>query len=357
MTEGLHGGELEWVVAARQRVAVDDLTSFANTVAPIIPKEVYDLRRLFHRLYLYSPRDPVDVRRTIGRYSGVSPDRVLIGAGSTELLHLFFQTISPGHVIIPVPTYSEYASAAKKWNCPASLVRLTPEFDLDLDAISAAVTKKSRAIIVCNPNNPTGRLYAPSKLTALARLADEAGALLLIDEAYLCFVPHHRKHSMAAQTGRHKLVVVDSLSKLSGAPSLRLGWMIGSPRVLRTMSRKKIPGTVSNLSLWLADSLLSAGTHRAGLLRSISQEREYLESELSRISGLVVTPSDCNFILVRLDHQKFDSNQLFDRLARKRLVIRAAGNIPGLDRRYFRVTVRTHPDNVMLVRALRGALA
>jgi threonine-phosphate decarboxylase len=356
LSEGLHGGELEWVVAARHGIPVDRLTSFANTVAPIIPAQVYDLQRMFRRLYLYSPRDPVDVRRTIGKFSGVPPDRVLVGAGSTELIHLFFQTLSPGHVIIPVPTYSEYASAARKWGSPSTLVKLAPDFDLDLDAIDAAVTKRTRAIVVCNPNNPTGRLYTKTKLSALARLADDAGAYLLVDEAYLCFVPHHRRHSMAAETRRHRAAVLDSLSKLSGAPSLRLGWMIGPPPLLRELRRKKVPGTVSNLSLWLADSLLLASSQRETMQRLIARERAYLEAQLSKISGLAITPSDCNFILLRLTRRGLNSDQLFDRLAAKGLVIRAAGNIPGLDRRYFRVTVRTHRDNLKLVRALRGEL-
>ncbi len=356
MTEGLHGGELEWVIAARRKVPVESLTSFANTVAPVMPRQVFDLRREFRRLYLYSPRDPLEVRQAIGKFSAVSSDSVVVGAGSTELIHLFFQTISPGHVIIPVPTYSEYASAAKQWDCPTTLVKLTPDFDLDLEAISEVITHKTRAIVVCNPNNPTGRLYTPAKLLALARLADAAGAYLLIDEAYLGFVPDDRSHSMAAQTRRHRVVVVDSVSKLSGAPSLRVGWMIGPPAFLRGLSRRRVPGTLSNLSLWLVGPLLAATAHRHSMQRLIARERGYLEKELSRISGLTVTPSDCNFILVRLSRDGPDSNQLSDRLGKKGLVIRAAGNISGLNRRYFRVTVRTHADNVKLVHALRRAL-
>jgi threonine-phosphate decarboxylase len=356
LSEGLHGGELEWVVAKRQGVSIDRLTSFANTVSPEIPRPVRDLRDRFRQLYLYAPRDPAIVRRAIARFSSVSPDQVLVGAGSTELIHLFFQTIAPGHVVIPVPTYSEYASAAKKWGCPSTLVPMTPTFDLDLAAIRSAVTARTRAIILCNPNNPTGKLYSHGTLSSLVRLADQTGATLLVDEAYLCFVRGGFSRSMSTETARHNVIVVDSLSKLSGAPSLRLGWMVARSSRLRAFAAKKVPGTVGNLALWLTEPLLRDRAHQLAIRALIARERRFLERGLSALPGLRVFPSDCNFILVRMETRRMDADQLFERLARRGLVIRAAGNIPGLSHRYFRVTVRKHPDNLKLLRALRATL-
>lgn len=357
MKDGLHGGELEWVVARRHRVSIDRLTSFANTVSPVIPRAVYDLRHRFRRLYLYSPRDPVDVRETIAAHYRIAPDEVLIGAGSTELIHLFFQTISGNHVVIPVPTYSEYVTAARKWGCPMSLVPLTADFDLDLTAIRRALTPRTRAIIVCNPNNPTGRLYSRRTMNALVEIADRANATVFVDEAYLCFVRTSSAFSMSRAARHHNVVVVDSLSKLSGAPSLRLGWMVAQPRRLKKFAERKVPGTVGNLALWMTPGLLSDRSHQRKVRDLIARERHFLEGHLREIRGLTVFPSDCNFILLRLDRAGLDADELFERLARKRLVIRAAGNIPGLDRHYFRITVRQHSDNVKLLRALRVLLS
>jgi len=356
VSEGLHGGELEWVVAKRHRVSVDRLTSFANTVSPIIPRSVYDLREQFRRLYLYAPRDAVDVRASIASYYGVHANDVLLGAGSTELIHLFFQAIAPAHVVIPVPTYSEYASAAQRWGCRTTLVPMTSDFQLDLPAIRRAVTPRTRAIILCNPNNPTGRFYRRNTMDALVRLADRSGATLLVDEAYLCFVNARHAFSMSRSATRHNVVVVDSLSKLSGAPSLRLGWMVARPTLLRRLGKLKVPGTIGNLALWMTPGLLRDRGHQRHVRSLIARERAYLERQLQRIPGLTVFPSDCNFILLRLQRPGIDADRLFERMAERRLVIRAAGNIPGLDRHFFRVTVRTHPDNVKLVTALRALL-
>jgi threonine-phosphate decarboxylase len=356
LSEALHGGELEWVVAKQQGVPIGRLTSFANTVSPEISPQVNNLRHRFRELYLYAPRDPDTPRRAIAKSFSVETRQVLIGSGSTELIHLFFQVISPGHVVIPVPTYSEYALAAKKWGCPTTLVPMTARFDLDLKAIQSAITDDTRAIILCNPNNPTGKLYTRDALESVIRLADRSGATLLVDEAYLCFAKGGFVRSLSGAASRHNVVLVHRLSKLSGAPSLRLGWMISSPSRIREFAERKVPGTVGNLALWLTEPLLRDRTYRRRIQAFIERERQFLEKELSDIAGLCVFPSDCNFILIRLDARGMDSNLLFNQLARQHLVIRAAGNIPGLDRRYFRVTVRKHQDNLKLIRAIRVAL-
>jgi threonine-phosphate decarboxylase len=356
VTGGLHGGELEWVVAQRRGVPIDRLTSFANTVSPIMPTAVFDLRRRFSQLYLYAPREPAEARKAIAKFSSVSPDQILVGAGSTELIHLFFQTIAPGHVVIPVPTYSEYASAANRWGCPITFVPMRRDFELDLERIKQAVNRKTRAIILCNPNNPTGRLYARTTMDSLVRLADQTKATVLVDEAYLCFVHPSKAYSMALRTKKHNVVVIDSMSKLSGAPSLRLGWMVANRHRISTFGVRKIPGTIGNLALWLAPSILADRAHARKIRKMIARERQFLEDRLSKIRGLTVFHSDCNFILVRLNSSRGNTDELFEHMAERLLVIRAAGNIPGLNKRFFRVTVRTHSDNLKLVRALNELL-
>ena len=356
MMADLHGGEVEWAVSERFSIPIHQLTSFANTVSPILPEEINRLAARLSQLYLYPPHDPIVGKRLVARRQGVpGPDNVLLGSGSTELIYLFAARFARAGAIIPVPTYSEYESAVVRMGGRSRFVPLTPEFDLDLDAIAKVWDDDYRSIFLCAPNNPTGRLYPAKDVQAVAELARDRDGVLLVDEAYMCFAPPERRYTTAKWLGELPVLTLNSLSKLYGVPSLRLGWMVGNAREIRQLDAEKFPGTVSNLALWALEELEHADSFERRLEMMIVQERRRIVDQLVAFPTLHVVPTDSNFVLCRIVKKGVTASVVFEQLARQGLVIRDLSRARGLGSEWFRVTLRTPPENDRLIEALRGS--
>ena|SRR2546425_8466499 len=349
----LHGGEVEWAVSERFSIPITEIISFASTVSPIIPESMNSLSRKISQLHLYPSRDHSKLKQAIARHHHLGKgESIILGCGSTELIHLFAQVACQGEAIIPIPTYGEYETAVYRYGGKPVFVRATDEFGINVEGIERAISAKTKAIFLCNPNNPTGRLYAKSQLEHLASVAKAKNIVLVVDEAYMSFVPESKIYSMASVVNSYPVLVLSSLSKLFGIPSLRLGWGIGSQSLINRLESLKIPWTISNLAIWAAEELLPDVAYQGRIRNLIASQRVTLTEKLGRAPWLKVTPTDCNFMLVEILENRLRSTEIFEQLAKKGLVIRDCSSIRGLGDRFFRVTIRTPGDNEKLVSAL-----
>jgi len=292
----------------------------------------------------------------IAFYEGVEFENVVVGSGSTELIYCFFQSLQKEKVIIPVPTYSEYEAAAVRYGFKPIFVGPCPNYGLDLNGIETQLGKGPGAIIVCNPNNPTGRFFDKQAMLELAQLAKDTNSILFVDQAYLCFVRNQIKYSMAEFINKYPVFVLNSLSKQFGMPSLRLGWGLAARDLAEKVNEKKIPGTLSNLSIWAGEILLEDLDFQKEMMRFLDRERTQLFINLSKIKGIRVHPTETNFILLELTSSSTNSSKVFERLAQDGIVVRDCSRMRGLGDRFIRVTVRTKSDNAKLVLALKKAL-
>ena len=221
-----------------------------------------------------------------------------------------------------------------------------------MEGIEQAISAETKAIFLCNPNNPTGRLHERSQLEELASVAKENKIILVVDEAYMSFAPESKVYSMASLVDSYPILVLSSLSKLFGIPSLRLGWGIGSHSLVNKLDSFKIPWTISNLAIWAAEELLPDVAYQGRIKNLIASQRIALAEKLGRIPWLKAVPTDCNFMLVRILENRLKSTDIFDQLVKKGLVIRDCSSIRGLGDQFFRLTIRTPMDNEKLVSAL-----
>ncbi len=312
----LHGGEVEWAVSERYGIPMSEITSFASTVSPIVPETMRGLLGRFKELYLYPPKDHQRLKEILARRHGLdSGTQIILGSGSTELIHLFAQVICKGEVVIPVPTYSEYETAVTRYGGKPIFVGPGDNFDLDLVGIKQSISNRTKAIFVCNPNNPTGKLFDRRKMQSLAALSRKDGIALLVDEAYLSFTPSSKKYSMTSSVNSHPVFVLNSLSKLFGVPSIRLGWGIASEAMIQRLENFKVPWTISNLATWAAEQLLVDFSYSEMITRLIEGERDELYNQLKGIPWLEVSQTDCNFFLLRILDRGMTSTALFDHLA------------------------------------------
>jgi len=290
-------------------------------------------------------------RAALAAHLGLPQERLLIGNGANELIHLFFLWKRPQKVLIPSPAFSEYARAAGLVDARVEYFSLPLEAPFDKSQVTRRLAGAD-LLVFCSPNNPTGFLYHGEALRELIAEAEGKGVTVLLDESFLPLTGREPKESLAA-AGYRNLWVVASLTKLWALPGLRLGYLCGPQEEIKILTQKGDPWRVNALAQRAGVYCLAAEGYLEESLALIQREREYLIKELKEIGGLRVFPGEANFLLLKGEKEGFSSGELWRKLASRGILIRDASNYPGLDRRFFRIAVLQRKNNIRLLEELR----
>lgn len=279
----------------------------------------------------------------LARSHDVAPEQIVVGNGSTELIYAIARACRPRRVAIVEPTFTEYLRASllvgatvDHWLAEGSHYDLEP-FDPD----------GAELVWLCNPNNPTGRLWPSATLARWIR--DRRTTLFVVDEAFLPFREEELKHSVVAEL-KHaaNLMVLRSLTKLYALPGLRLGYAVASASLASSFRVQLPPWSVNRLAQAAGLAALEDHDFLARTRAWFRTERSALDQALEGLSHhLQIIPSAVNFNLLRL-RQGFSAG-LATTLAERGIIIREAANFVGLSEDYFRVAMRTAPDNERLL--------
>lgn len=265
-------------------------------------------------------------------------NRVMVTAGGNNaFLNAVLAIADPGdEIILPTPYYFNQEMAVTMANCRPVLVATDENYQLRLDALRAAITPRTRAIVTVSPNNPSGAVYPESALRAVNALCAERGIYHLSDEAYEYFTYGDARHFSAASVAGSAAHTISlySLSKAYGFASWRIGWMV-FPAHLESALRK-IQDTIlicsPVVSQFAAVGALQAGrAYAQEKLRTIAESRAVAQAALNQLEGCVVPQADGAFyFLLRLD-TSLSPLALAERLIREHGVATIPGNAFGLD--------------------------
>ncbi|MBC2713573.1 MAG: pyridoxal phosphate-dependent aminotransferase [Desulfosarcina sp.] len=231
-----------------------------------------------------------DLRAALaGRFDGCRPENIVVFNGSKQALYAIFQTIcDPGdEVIIPLPCWVSFAEQVKLAGGEPVFVH-TKDHQLNVDAITAAVTDSTRAILINSPNNPTGAVYPRQDLARIARLAMDHNLFLVSDEAYDFFV-YDNRHCTSLfdlEAVRDRLIVTRSFSKHYAMTGFRVGYAVAPVDVAAAMVRLQSHLT-GNVCTFVQHGALAALEMDDGLLiqrRADLQRKRDLAFE--HVSGL-----------------------------------------------------------------------
>jgi threonine-phosphate decarboxylase len=292
--------------------------------------------------------DPAAYRFTakLARYWKIKEENILAGNGSTELIYLVLGAFRPATITLPVPSFTEYERAAGVSGCRVRFLRLTEEKDF---RFNPRRVKKSDMLIICNPNNPTGNLMISGRSGLRAIPAGK----IVVDEAFMDFVRGENRHTLVPQAAEsRKLIVLRTLTKLFALPGLRIGYLVAHRDTIRELKKHQMPWSVNVLAQIAAERALMEDAFRQRSKELIEKERKFLYERLNRIRGFEPYPTAANFILVKIGQNGLTSAMIKERLLKKGILIRDCGNFRGLDKEFIRVAVRTHRQNLRLVRAL-----
>lgn len=236
----------------------------------------------------------------IARAHGVPEDRIALGAGSVALLQMTLQAIAePGaEVLYAWRSFELYPALADLAGVRSVRVPLGNEA-LDLPAMAAAVTRRTRVIILCNPNNPTGTAFGQAELRDFLDRVP-ADCLVLIDEAYGEYVRHPGPRS-ALSLGRDwpNLAVLRTFSKAYGLAGLRVGYLVGDPYVAAQLRKSCLPYSLSAVAQAAALAALKAQDQLLAQVDETVAERTRLREALLA-AGWEVPHSEANFLWLRL---------------------------------------------------------
>ncbi len=283
-------------------------------------------------LRFYPQRDARGLREALSDYTGFPADQMVIGNGSNDLLQLVLRAHADElqQVVIPTPTFGMYRRAAENHGLQVIEIPLSPapDFELDAGAVTAAVGRAPSAVVICHPNNPTGRYFAPA---AVDEVLQSDARLIVIDEAYFELAGRTRQGEIENDP---RVAVVRTLSKGFGLAGLRVGYLMGQPGLVDRLHSIQTPYNLSAASQAIARVVVENAAHQLTTVDRMVKLRESMRERIARLPGLTPLPSVTNFFLVRVVEEEFGMppDEIADEMNKKDILIRYFDEVPGHNR-------------------------
>lgn len=292
------------------------------------------------------------VREAAAVFAGVSPDEVIVGNGSDEILGLIARTVlAPGdRCVYSQYSFSVYELSAQE--CAAQCVEVpAKDFHVDLEGLLAATDVNTRLIYITNPNNPTGLPLEPAALfNFLERVPEKC--VVVLDEAYTDFMDEKlRTDSFAWVKKFPNLLVTRTFSKAYGLAGLRAGFGVANKELIEMMNRIRPPFNMNSAAQTAAVAALEDQAFLKTVVDSNTKERARLAAFFNEL-GLDQLPSQANFIMVRVGLKAAEINEA---MLRRGVILRPLKSY-GLPE-YMRISVGSREENDIFMKAFREALS
>jgi histidinol-phosphate aminotransferase len=293
---------------------------------------------------IYPDAEQTELRGLLQGYTGVSAEHIVAGNGSDQLIDLILRLfVAPGDEVINcVPTFDMFRFSTALCNGKLVEVPRDENYFIDVAAVKKAISKKTKIIVLANPNNPTA---TPTSRQDILELVD-TGVPVLADEAYAEF----SGETVTPLVSQYKnLMVLRTFSKWAGLAGLRIGYGIFPPQIAGYLLRIKNPYSV-NIAAYIAvrESLKDIDYLR-DRIRAILAERERLLGELKKLKWLKPFPSQANFIFCHVLNGK--ASQIQQKLERRGILIRYF-DLPLL-KNSLRISVGKPEHTDALIKALK----
>lgn len=290
---------------------------------------------------------PASLHERLAEFACLRPDHVIAGNGSNELIQaVMMVTIGPKkRVLICEPTFALYRQVATVLGGDVESISLTNSLQYNSALLLSVVEERQPDVtIICSPNNPSGCVIDDQDLVKLLGIAQ---GLVVIDEAYHEFA----EHSVVPLLPDHdNLVVLRTFSKALALASLRVGYLLAEPDLVREIRKAVLPYNLNAFSQMAAEIVIERyKTDLLPLVRRIIAERTRLFSELATIKGLAPVSSKGNFMLVKTE---IEPKMIFEELLLRNVLVRDVSGYPML-KNYFRVSVGRPEENDELLAGLR----
>jgi threonine-phosphate decarboxylase len=354
----VHGGD---VAAVAGRYGEGDWLDFSANINPAGPPPAVlaalraaaeDVTLLVH----YPSAHERTLQAALAIRFGWEREQIVIANGASAIIEAFVRGVAPRRCLVPQPAFSEYGRALAAQGAQTIPFRLEPSADFALDAgalIEALRRARPDACIITNPHNPSGSLTSREHVRRILECARELRIALMIDEAFVDYVPGA---SVAADVlaADDDVLVLRSLTKFYAMPGLRVGYALASARFAGAIARRVPSWPVTSLAAVAAVAALEDETYERRTRTENARARSQFSREVAA-AGARALPSAANFLQVE---SPLAASELTDRLARRhRIIVRDCSTYSTLEGgRFVRIAVRSQADNAALARALAQEL-
>lgn len=288
------------------------------------------------------------IKEKLAAIKGCRPSQIFLGNGSDEPIDLIIRlTCEPkeDNIIILPPTYGMYEVSASVNNVEIQKIALKSDFQLDVDAILAAINPKTKLIFICSPNNPTGNII--DRQAILTIIENFQQGIVILDEAYNDFA--EEPSFIPELDSFSNVMVLQTFSKAWGLASLRLGMAFAGEELVKLLNKIKYPYNINGLTQKLLIENISNTQFVIDSVKTLNENRTWLADELLKLSIVThIFPSDANFLLVQFTEAK----AIFDYLIENKTIVRDRSKVMLCDNS-LRISVGTIEENVILMDFLK----
>ncbi|MBI5410222.1 MAG: histidinol-phosphate transaminase [Nitrospirae bacterium] len=320
------------------------LASNENPLGPS-PLAIQALRKGLKDLNRYPDGSCHYLRQALSEKLRVSPDEIIFGNGSNEIIELAVRTfLAPGdEALMAHPSFVVYSSIAQAAHGNNIIVPLKGQRH-DLQEMASRITEKTKIIFIANPNNPTGTINTKDEMDAFMEKIPE-GVLVVVDEAYYEYVsaPDYADGMKYFRQDRD-ILILRTFSKIYGLAGLRIGYAIAKASIITEMNKVRQPFNINSPAQKAALAALKDEKHLAKTKRINERGKKYLYKELEAL-GMDYVPTEANFIYIPL--KKDTAFKLYNDLLQKGVIIRPMG--AGA----VRVTIGLPEENKRFMEALK----
>ena len=383
MKMDFHGGNIYKVFREKNLKEILDYSSNINPYG--IPESLKS--RIIENLEIlerYPDPDYVELREKLAHLNKVDMSDIVLGNGATEIIFLFMKVINPKKILIVSPTFGEYERAVKATEISGDTVSLSSsngdnknienkkieieyfelkesdDFKLNIGNLKNELENKYDLLIICNPNNPTGKFLKLAQTEEILKECNKYDTKLFIDEAFIEFLADGMKESIInTEENKKNLFVIRAFTKFFAIPGLRLGYgMYFDKELEKKISEKKEPWSVNNIAEMAGLTVLDDTEYIEKTLKWIVEEKIYMYEKLNEISGIKVYETEVNFITGKIDEKLFSEGLnvkvLREKMLEQGILIRNASNFKFLDERFFRLAIKDRESNKRVIEVLKG---
>ncbi|MBI5076386.1 MAG: histidinol-phosphate transaminase [Nitrospirae bacterium] len=321
------------------------LASNENPLGPS-PEALKAIKDSFADLNRYPDGAGYYLKNTLSEMLAISPDELILGNGSNELLDIAARTYlqAGDEAVMASPSFVVYGMAVQSVGGKSIQVPLK-DFRHDLKAMAAAITPKTKMVFIANPNNPTGTINTKDEFdTLMEKMTDNM--LVVIDEAYYEYVsaPDYADSMKHFRAGRN-ILILRTFSKIYGLAGLRIGYGIAKKGILTDMNRLREPFNTNSVAQKAALAALKDKAHVAASRGTNAEGKEYLYQQLAALN-IAYVPTEANFIYIPIN----DSIAINNSLMKKGVIIRPMGP------KAIRVTIGLPEENKRFIEALTAVI-
>ncbi|MDW7732761.1 MAG: threonine-phosphate decarboxylase CobD [Methanolobus sp.] len=313
------------------------------------------LEKGLEKMEQYPDNRYLEFREAAAKFTGmgVRPENIIPGNGSTEIIRLVAEcVIEEGDtVLIPQPTFSEYEVQCKVLGASIKYIRQE-----DLGALDGAILEGAKILFVCNPNNPTGKLFTREQIADMAEKCAQHHTLLFVDEAFIELADPTQSVADMIE-GNGYLFIQRSLTKAFAIPGIRMGFGIASTSFAKVLNNARLSWNLGCIADTVATALLNmeGGIYSKYLVDSrelIETERNFLMQKLTR-RGFKPFESSVNYIFVDISEFSMNSTELAQRMAAHGVLIRDCSSFQEIGSNFIRIAIRTREENERIANTIK----